>query len=138
MTARSNIAGDPDSIEILSELEQSTPDAVKRLRAHARLTIHAKVIVEPANQSERGSWRIQGVSGDLSPGGTQILVPAPLRVGDLYLLTFDRGVLDVPPTFARCLRARLVREDAFEAGLKFFEAIRLPQPEARGAMLSAV
>lgn len=138
MTSRSNIAGDPEAIEILSELEQSTPDAVKRLRAHARLTIHAKVIVEPANLSERGTWRVQGVSGDLSAGGAQILVPMPLRVGDLYHLTFDRSVLDVPPVFARCLRARLVREDAFEAGLKFFEAIRLPQPERAASALSAV
>lgn len=124
---------DADSMEILRELEQSTPEAVKRLRAHARLTIRARVIVEPANMSDRGNWRIQGVTGDLSAGGTQILVPRPLHVGDIYLLSFDRKVVDVAPVFARCLRSRLVREDAFEAGLKFFAQIVLPETAGVGA-----
>ncbi len=134
-----NLPGlDADSMEILRELEQSTPEAVKRLRAHARLTIRARVIVEPANMSERGSWRIQGVTGDLSAGGTQILVPRPLHVGDIYLLSFDRKAIDIAPAFARCLRSRLVREDAFEAGLKFFEPVSLPEQVSVGEHGAAV
>ncbi len=129
---------DADSMEILRELEQSTPEAVKRLRAHARLTIRARIVVEPGNMSERGNWRIQGVTGDLSAGGTQILLPRPLHVGDIYLLSFDRKAIDIAPVFARCLRSRLVREDAFEAGLKFFEPITLPEQMSVGERATAV
>ena len=117
---------DQDAIEVLHEMEQSTPDAVKRLRAHTRLSVRARVIVEPANMTERHTWRIQGVTGDVSEGGAQILLPRPLGVGDVFWLTFDRQELDIPPVFVRVMRARLVREDAFELGLKFFDRVELP------------
>jgi hypothetical protein len=60
------------------------------------------------------------------------LLPLPLLVGDVYRLQFERNTLDLPLTFARCVRCRLVREDAFEVGFAFFSAICLPE-EAVGA-----
>ncbi|MCH8940761.1 MAG: hypothetical protein IIC27_06535 [Chloroflexi bacterium] len=38
----------------------------------------------------------------------------PLRVGDLYLLTYERGELDRGPMYAQCRRVRLITEDTFE------------------------
>lgn len=114
----------PDA-DLLSELQQSTPEAVKGARAHTRLSIRTKVIVQPANMSQRLSMKVQGVSGDISGGGCQLLLPLPLNVADIYWLTFDRQTLDVPPVYARCMRCRVIREDAFEAGFAFFKPIDL-------------
>lgn len=110
----------------LEELEQSTQDAIIRGRAHVRLNIRSRIIVQSADQSRRTLPRLEGVTGDVSRGGCQLLLSAPLAVGDFFLLNFDRAVLDIPPTFARCIRARFIREDAFEAGLSFLNPIDLP------------
>ena len=53
----------------------------------------------------------------------------PVLVGDVYQLHFAKGELDLPILYARCLRCRLVREDAFEAGFAFFEKIVLATDE---------
>ena len=114
-----------DDEQILRELEQSTSQAIEAMRSSTRLAMRVPVIVEPGNASERGTRRLQGVTGDISSGGAQILLPLPIGVGDLFLVSFDRKTLDVAPVLARCVRARLVREDAFEAGLKFLTPIDL-------------
>ncbi|MCA9290358.1 MAG: PilZ domain-containing protein [Phycisphaerales bacterium] len=127
---------DAGSLDLLLELEQNTPDAVRRQRSHARFTVRSRIICQPGNASDRLTMKIQGVSGDLSAGGCQILFPVPLRVGDVYWLTFDREVIDLAPAFARCLRCRLVREDAFEAGFAFFTPLALPQQVKENELLS--
>jgi hypothetical protein len=48
-----------------------------------------------------------------------------LRVGDVVWLTFDKSELNIDAEFARRLRCRLVREDAYEAGFAFFQSIDL-------------
>lgn len=123
-----------EDAELLVELEQSTPDAIKAARAHTRITVRAQVTVQPGNMSDRLSMKVRGVSGDVSAGGCQLLFPVPLRVGDIYWLTFDRQTLDIQPVYARCTRCRVVREDAFEAGMAFFSPIELPtlKPERNG------
>lgn len=108
-----------DTIEILKELEQSTPDSLATQRAHRRVSMRLNVVVVSGNQSERHDFRLQGVSGDVSDGGCQLLLPEPLRVGDIYLIHFPRETLDISPPLAKCLRVRLVRDDAYEANLKF-------------------
>ncbi len=118
-----------DVEQLIADVERSTPDAVKRERAHTRHSIRAKVTVEPASMSARGSERIEGVTGDLSSGGTQLLTSKPLRIADLYLVTFDCEQVDVPPTYALCVRARLVRSDAFESGLKFLTHVDINTPK---------
>ena len=115
--------------ELVDELALSTPDAVKKMRASTRLSIRAKVVVEPASMSQRTGTKLNGVTGDISTGGTQILVARPLLIGDVYLLTFDREALDIQPVFALCLRGRQVRPDAYEAGLRFLEPVTLPQAD---------
>ncbi|MEO0512303.1 MAG: PilZ domain-containing protein [Planctomycetota bacterium] len=111
--------------ELLGELEQSTPESVRAARAYTRLEVRTRVVVQPANMSERRTLKVQGITGDISAGGCQLLVPIPLNVGDIYWLVFDRSVVDVSPVYGRCMRSRVIREDAFEAGFAFFSPIDL-------------
>lgn len=122
-----------DATEALADIQNNTPQRIKRKRSHTRLSIRAKVFTQPANTSERNRFRMQGVLGDISRGGCLILLPEPLAVGDIYRLSFERGELDLDPLFARCLRCRLVREDAFEAGFSFFYPVDLPAAEKHGS-----
>lgn len=116
---------DKTSIEALAELERNTPDSVKKMRSHERLTVRCKVIVQPGNASDRIQMKVQGVTGDMSATGTQVLLPVPIGVGDIFRISFDRTVINVAPTFARCMRCRVVRDDAFETGFSFFSPIDL-------------
>ena len=113
--------------EMLKELERNTTEEIRRQRAHFRLVIKSGVVLQAGNSSELLSFKVKGMTGDVSEGGCCTLFPIPPRVGDVYRLEFDRRVLDFPLTFARCVRCRLIREDAYEAGFAFFKAIALPE-----------
>lgn len=115
------------AFDLLQELERNTPAEVRRLRHHFRIAIKAAVVVQPGNASELMSLKIKGVTGDISEGGCSVLLPLPPRVGDIYRLGFDRKEFDLPLTFARCVRCRLIKEDTFEAGFSFFAPISLPE-----------
>ena len=121
-----------DATEALADIEKGTPQQIKKKRSHARLAVRAKAFAQPANTSERNRFRLQGVLGDISRGGCLMLLPEPLLVGDIYRLSFERGELDLDPLFARCLRCRLVREDAYEAGFSFFYPVDLTTLEHEG------
>ena len=114
-----------EALEAIAEIEENTPQHVKKMRTHARISVRAKVLAQPGSSSRRNEFQTSGVLGDISRGGCLILFSAPLRVGDIYRLTFDRKMLDLEPMFARCLRCRLVREDAFESGFSFFHPVDL-------------
>ena len=115
-----------EAFGLLRDLERNTPAEIRRQRAHFRLAIKAGVILQPGNAHDLLKLKIQGVTGDVSEGGFSGLFPIPICVGNVYRLQFDRKELDLPLTFARCVRCRLVREDAFEAGFAFFSPIALP------------
>ena len=117
------VLSEDDAMESLAELERNQPDAVKRTRSSTRISIKSKVIAQPGNSGDRLKFKIQGVTGDISARGCQVLFPIPLRVGDIYWLTFDKTELDLDSVLARCLRCRMIREDAYEAGFKFFEPV---------------
>ena len=112
---------------LLQELEQNTSDEIRRQRAHFRLAIKTQVVIQPGNASDLLAYKLKGVTGDVSEGGCSALFPMPIAVGDIHRLQFDRDSLDLPLTFARCVRCRLVREDAYEAGFAFFTPISLPE-----------
>lgn len=118
---------DPASgAELVAELAASTSDAARAARQSTRLVVQAKVVVDRGSLSERKGHTLQGITGDISSGGTQLLLPRPLNVGDVYYLSFDRSEVDIAPVYALCLRGRQVRPDAFEAGLRFLEPVELP------------
>lgn len=126
-------ANDEQAFDLLKELEQNTPEEIRRQRTHFRVTAKAKVILQSGNASETTKMKLQGVTGDLSEGGCRILFPLPVMVGDIYRLTFDRKVLDLPTTFVRCMRCHMLRDDAFEVGFRFFNVISLPENMAADA-----
>jgi hypothetical protein len=113
--------------QILQELERSTSEEIRRKRSHFRLAIKSAVVLQSGNASELLSFKLKGATINVSEGGCSVLLPLPTHVGDIYRLQFDRGSLDLPLTFARCVRCRLVREDAYEAGFAFFKTITLPE-----------
>jgi len=116
-----------EAFAVLQELGRNTPDEIRRQRAHFRLAIKVSVILQPGDTSKLLGMKVKGVTGDISQGGCSALFPLPAYVGDIYRLAFDRSALDLPLTFARSVRCRLVREDAFEAGFSFFTPICLPE-----------
>ena len=132
---------DEAAFELLSELEQQTPAEIRRQRSTHRVAVRAHVLIQPGNASELLKLKVKAILGDISAGGCRVVSPLPLRVGDVYRLLFEREDLDLPVTFARCLRCRLVREDVFETGFQFFSPVDLtgadsrrdrPDPKSRG------
>ena len=119
-----------NAFAVLEDLEGNTPDQIRRQRAHFRLAVKAPVILQPGSASQLMNLKVKGATGDISEGGCSALFPVPVQVGDVYRMQFDRNVLDLPLTFARCVRCRLVREDAFEAGFAFFTPVSLPEKVA--------
>ncbi|MEO1617402.1 MAG: PilZ domain-containing protein [Planctomycetota bacterium] len=112
-----------EALDALSDLERNKSDSVRQARSSIRIRLRASVRAEPGSPDQRQAFSVEGVSSDLSTGGCQLLFPRPLRVGDFYLLTFDHSSLRLEPLLSRCLRVRMVREDAFEAGMKFLEPV---------------
>ena len=115
------------AFDLLQDLERNTTDDIRRRRAQFRIAIKSAVVLQPGNTSDLLRFKVKGVTGDVSEGGCSILFPLAPRVGDIYRLQFDKAALDIPLTFARCVRCRLIREDAYEAGFAFFNAISLPE-----------
>jgi hypothetical protein len=114
-----------EALESLSEFERNKPEIIKRARSTSRIRIRSKVIAQPGNSGDRLKSEVQGITGVVSAGGCQILFPITIGVGDFYWLTFDKNDLDIDTVLGRCLRCRLIRENAYEAGFKFFNPIDL-------------
>ncbi len=112
--------------ELLRGLDPAQRHEIAQARAHARVEIRLPVRARPGNASDSSGEVVAGLTVDLSRGGCRIVAVRPLRVGDVYRIEFDAPELDLPLTFARCLRCRLLREDAFEAGFAFFGELELP------------
>ena len=127
------LASSPDNanaFEMLHELEQNRTEDIRRQRAHFRLAVKVGVTLSPGNASDLLKFKMKGTTGDVSEGGCCILFPMPVQVGDVYRIEFDRQQINLPLTFARCLRCRMLKEDAYEAGFRFFSAISLPENSA--------
>lgn len=121
----SNVAA-THSADLIQELEKQTLDQVRTLRASERVTLKAEVVLQPGNSSHVMELKARGLTEDISTGGCRAIFPIPIHVGDIYRLQFNAKDLDLPLLFARCLRCRLIREDAFEAGFSFFAKVTLP------------
>jgi hypothetical protein len=117
--------GQNELISALAELEQSSEENVTRLRAHERLQLRVAVSVQPGNSSERLRAGIECVTADISDGGCMVISPRPLLPGDVFWLTFDAKRLAIGSLFARCMRCRMISEDAFEIGFRFFVSTKI-------------
>ena len=126
--------GDAEAIELLRDLERQTPEEIRRQRSSDRIEIKAGVAIRSGDSGRSLEPAVQAVTGDLSAQGCRVLSPVPVGVGDVFRLEFDRGAVDLPLIFARCLRCRLIREDAFELGFEFFTPIRVADVLNDGAL----
>ena len=115
-----------ESKTLLRDLEKNTPEEIRRQRRHFRVELKETLFLQSGNASQLLEGKLRGVTGDISEGGLSGLFPLPVGVGDVFRLSFDRQRLDLPTLFARCVRCRLIRENAFECGFAFFSPIQMP------------
>ena len=114
-----------DALEALGDLEQNTSEAIVAQRSSKRIDIHSEVMIRPGNSSNRSQFVIQGMTADISNGGTKVFLPCPVTPGDIYWLKFADDQVQIGSMLARCRRCIMINEDAFEVGLRFFNDIDL-------------
>ena len=120
-----DVLGFSNALEALNELERNTEQAIIAQRVSERLDVRVKVVIRPANSSERHRRSIEGLTADVSDGGCKLLTSTPVMAGDVFWLAFDEDRTRIGAVFGRCMRCRLVQEDAFELGFKFLNPIDL-------------
>jgi len=128
---------DENAFELLHALESQTPEPLRKLRESERVTIQAFTRLEGSDPTNPMVHEHAAV-GDVSRMGCRILLPEPLQVGAVYKLTMDietieADTLDATTIFARCVRCRLINEDAYEMGMRFFTPVLFEEgkPEAK-------
>ena len=114
-----------DSLEAFNELEKCTDRAILSQRANERIEVRAKVLIRPANPSQQHQNCIESVTADISSSGCMLLAPRAILPGDLFHLTFFDSLRRINPQFARCLRCRMIQEDAYEIGIRFLQNVPL-------------
>lgn len=116
-----------DSLQAFNELERCTDHAIMAQRSSERIEIRAKVMVRPANLSHRHQYAVESVTADISTGGCMLLASRAVLPGDLFHLTFHDGLSNLNPLLARCMRCRMIQDDAFEVGIRFLQNIPLQE-----------
>ena len=132
---RGESAGPED--ELLRELESNNTQNIRSERMHERIELQCGVSARAGSASDREAPPSEGTTLDLSAGGCLAVFSRPLGVGDIYLLRFESEGLELPLTFARCVRGRMVSEETFEFGFSFFAPIDLAGALKAGATSSA-
>ena len=84
-----------------------------------RIPLVAKIILRPANASQRSSEEIAGRCRDVSEKGIGTIINEPAIVGDFYWVEIDSDELQFKNGICRCIRCQFLREDAFEVGFEF-------------------
>lgn len=117
---------DANPLESLIELQRLDAASEGRDRSSERVGIQCRVELRPGNSRDRSNAQVVNAAcSDLSSSGCRLIAPLPPAVGDVYLLSFEESVA-LPNVFARCVRCRLLKEDAYEAGFQFFTELTLP------------
>lgn len=79
------------------------------------------VRIEAGNSSDRDQAAIEGRCRDVSTTGCGVVSNHAPRVGDVYLLEFDKtNQVVAPSVYGRCVRCHMLSENAFESGFAFF------------------
>ncbi len=113
-----------DVLRSIEEIEESVSEAVLRRRAMPRHKICAKITVSAASSSQRDTFSIDAITGDVSAGGCLVFASKAVLPGDVFVIDFSPGVAaDLGPVFVRCLRCRFIAENRFELGFRFLEEI---------------
>jgi len=109
--------------ELVKELASNTAAEVQANRLHPRFTVQLPVAARPGNFSDRGRGNVMGRTIDVSQGGCMVIFEQSIHVGDVYALDIDRRNTKLPLIYGRCVRARMLHDDAIEAGFAFFTAL---------------
>ena len=134
---QASLSNTDGAFETLRQLEKQVSEEARQQRAHKRVQVKARVVIQPGNISQTGGPTVQGVTGDISASGCRAMLPVPVQTGDVYRLQFDGVDVGEPSLFARCLRCRLIEDSAFEAGFQFFQPVSPPaetDPDVRQAV----
>ena len=118
-----------NAFELLQALELQTPEPLRKLRESERVRLQTFARVEGSDPTNLMVYEHAAV-GDVSRMGCRMMLPRPLQVGAVYKLTLDAEPLDVGTFFARCVRCRLIKEDAFEMGMRFFAPVEIEEEKA--------
>lgn len=116
--------------ELIEELETQTADQIRHKRSSRRVNLQAKCMLRNINASDATPIELTGITCDVSDGGCRVVLPRPVMVGDCFRLEFPDPSLGWPTMYARCVRARLINEAAFELAFSFLN--ELPR-ESRSA-----
>ena len=112
-------------LSAIDELAHNTEEMIRARRKTERHRIDAAATLVPGNLSDRQSSSWSGICHDISPTGCRLVLDRPILVGDIFLLTIDTTTIDVDPTFVRCIRCHMLREDSYECGVSFFAEIQV-------------
>jgi len=111
-------------LSAIEELATNTQEAVaSSRRGNDRMELNSPAQLLPGNVSGRDGRTYEGSCRDISPRGCRLILTQPLIVGDIYLLSVENQQLDLDPSFGRCVRCHMIREDAFEIGLNFLSTV---------------
>ena len=121
-----------EPMKLLEELELNHPEEVERTRIVDRFKLKAPCWVRPGNLSQRDQFAHAGNTREVSEGGLLAVLPRPVAVGDIFHVSFDRQVLDLPPLLAQCTKCRMEEDDAFEVSLVFFRDVEFPGRSGSG------
>lgn len=113
--------------QLIRELERQSAAEIKKLRAYERKETKVRVDLWPGNSSSQAELHLSGKTNDISEGGCSAVFDAAVLPGDIFRLAFDPKALSLPLVFARVMRCRMLSEDAFEVGFRFFTPVKLPK-----------
>ncbi len=114
-----------ESFKVLEELELNQPKDVMEIRCIDEVEVKSTIWVEPGNASDRDGHKLVGMSSRIGKMNVTTVFSRPLRVGDVYRITFDKDVVDVESCYGLCRRCRFVNADTFESMLTFFAPVRM-------------
>ena len=111
-------------LSAIEDLATNTKEAVaSRRQGNDRMELNSPAQLVPGNVSDRDGQTYNGSCRDISNRGCRLILTQPLIVGDIYLMEVDNEQLGLDPSFGRCVRCHMIREDAFEVGLNFLSPV---------------
>ena len=111
-------------LSAIEDLATNTKQAVESSRrGNDRMELNSPAQLVPGNVSGRDGRTYDGNCRDISNRGCRLILTQPLVVGDIYLMEVENEELGLDPSFGRCVRCHMIREDAFEVGLNFLSPV---------------
>ncbi len=108
---------------LISEIAANTPREIASRRQNPRFNATMQVNAVKGNFSDRDHGESAGTTIDISQGGCRVVFDRAVRVGDVYRLELHAAGVRLPRSYARCVRAHMLHDDAIEAGFAFFVPI---------------